>query len=370
MNTNPKDKITPVQATIAVSSIIIGVGILTLPRGLVDAMGTPDGWISVILGGLISMGAGYVIVKLSQRFPGQTFYQYSQVVVGKFLGWLFSLLLITYFIMFAGLEARILGEVIRSYLLDKTPIEVLIISFMSVGIYLIVGGINPMVRVFELYFPIITVIFFSVILLNFQGFEIDNLRPVLGQGMMPVLKGVQTTSFSYLGFEIMLILTAFMKEPYRAVKATLTGIGIPIFFYLIMIVMVIGDFTIEEVKTLTWPTMELAKEIEFPGAFFERFESFIIVIWTLAIYTSFVIPYYFVSLGLGQLFKKDIHYFVYGLLPVIYIIAMYPQDLNSAFKMGDYLGYMGLFIAGLMPLILLIVALVRRKGCEKKENQG
>lgn len=369
MTVNPEDNITSVQAAIAVASMIIGVGILTLPRTVADTMGTPDGWIAVILGGFISMGAGYVVAKLSQRFPGQTFYQYSRAVAGKFFGWLFSLFLIVYFTVLAGFEARTLGEVARIYLLDKTPIELIIISFMSVGTYLVAGGVNPMVRMFEFYFPFIAFIFFSVILLNFRGFEIDNMRPVLGQGVMPVVKGVQATALSYLGFEAMLILTAFMEKPGRAVRAVLAGIGIPVLFYLIMVAMVIGDFGVDEVKTLTWPTIAMAKEIEFPGAFFERFESFFMVVWTLAIYTTFVPAYYFACLGLSELFNRDNRYFIYGILPVMYIAAMYPQDLNGVFKLGDYIGYMGAIAAGAMPLTLLIAALIRGKGRGQKRNQ-
>lgn len=37
-------------------------------------------------------------------------------------------------------------------------------------------------------------------------FEIDNLRPVLGLGIKPVLDGIKTTSLAYTGPEIMLIL--------------------------------------------------------------------------------------------------------------------------------------------------------------------
>lgn len=370
MITNPKDKITEAQAAVAVASMIIGVGILTLPRAAVDIMGTPDGWISVILGGLIAVGAGYFAVKLSQRFPGQTFYQYSRAVAGTFLGWVFSLLLVIYFTVLSAFEARALGEMVRNYLLDKTPIEVIIISLLCVGTYLVVGGVNPMVRLFEFYLPVIGFVFFSVIFLNFKNFELDNLRPVLGQGVMPVVKGVQATALSYLGFEIMLILTAFMEKPGRAVRAVVAGIGIPIFFYLPMIVMVIGSLTVDEVKTLTWPTMELTKEIEFPGAFFERFESFFIVVWTLAIYTTFTASHYFASLGLAQLFQEDYRFFVYGLLPVIYITAMYPQDLNGVFKMGDFLGYTGLLASSVIPPALLVAAIVRGKGHGHKRKKS
>ncbi len=49
-------------------------------------------------------------------------------------------------------------------------------------------------------------------------FEIDNLRPVLGLGIKPVLDGIKTTSPAYTGPEIMLILLVFMEQRKKAVK--------------------------------------------------------------------------------------------------------------------------------------------------------
>ena len=57
---------------------------------------------------------------------------------------------------------------------------------------------------------------------------------------------------------------------------------------------------------------------------FERFESLLLVIWIMQIFTTFTITYYAAALGLAQLFKK-IHPFVYGLVPIIYVIAMVPK---------------------------------------------
>lgn len=369
MITAPKDKISTAQATIAVSSVIIGAGILTITRDAAKIIGTPDIWISVILGGVLAIMIGFVIVKLSQRFPGKTFYQYSIVIAGRFIGWLLNMVLIIYFIIFAGFEARILAELIRTFLLLATPIEILIVTFIWVGAYLVVGGINPLVRAFELYFPVIVFVFAGILVLGFQHFDLSNLQPVLGQGIMPVLKGVKSTFLSYGGFEILLVITAFMKKPQKATKAMLVGLGIPIVFYIAISVIVTGVLTVDEMKTLTWPTASFVNSIEYPGGFVENFQIFFIIVWILAIFTTFSGAYYLAGLGLGQLFRKNINPFIYALLPFIYIISMIPQNLTGLFKMGDVIGFIWLAVAGLIPLVLLLVALIRKKGSWKKLNE-
>ena len=363
---NPKDKITTSQAAILTINFILGTGILTLPRTSVEKVKTPDVWISVLLGGLIAMIAGIIIVKLGQRFPGRTFYQYNQEIIGKWVGGGISLLVIGYFLTTSGFQVRSMAEVTGLLLLEGTPLWAIIMPFMWIGLYLIIGGINSIARLFEIIFPITVFLFLLVALLSIGIFEIDNLRPVLGLGIMPVLKGVKTTSLAFSGPEIMLLLLAFMQKPDKAVKAVLVGVSIPLIFYVITVVMVIGALSVDGVVTRTWPTIDLIRSFEIPGLIFERFESLLLVIWIMQLFSTFTITYYAASLGLAQLFKKDIHPCMYVLLPVIYIIAMTPGNTNDLFKLGDLVGNMALYLFGGPPLLLLIVTRWKEKKYEAK----
>lgn len=67
------------------------------------------------------MIAGIIIVKLSQQFPEKTFYQYNQEIVGKWLGWMLSLLIISYFFTISAFEVRTMAEVTSLFLLEGTP---------------------------------------------------------------------------------------------------------------------------------------------------------------------------------------------------------------------------------------------------------
>jgi spore germination protein len=364
MTTASKDQITTVQATLIVVNAIIGSGVMTLSRDAGKAVGTPDAWISVILGGIIALFFGYVVTKLSQRFPGQTFYQYSQIVAGKFLGKIHGILLIVYFLSLGGFQMRAMGELVRMYLLDNTPIEVVMMVFLWVGLYLVDAGIQPIGRICELYFPITVIILLLTLALAWPIFEWDNVRPILGEGMVPALKGIKSTALAFTGFETMFFLPAFMKEPKKAVQAVLIGIGVPILLYTLVVFITIGSLTWDEEITLTWPLMSLAKAIDLPGGFFERFESLFSVLWVIKNYTAFVPNYYFACLGLEELCRKNYRVFMYGLLPMFYLVAIYPSNLNSVFKLGTYVGYEAIFVVGFTSIYFLIIAKVRRKGIE------
>ena len=361
---SPKDKITTPQTAVIVINFILGTGILTLPRTSVEKGHTSDVWLTVILGGLIAMMAGIIMVKLSLQFPEKTFYQYSQEIVGKWIGILLSLLIVGYFLTNSGFQIRSLTEVTKYLLLEGTPTWAIIMPFMWASLYLIRGGINPIARIFEIILPITVILFLIVAFMSIKIFEVDNLRPVLGSGITPVLKGIKTTALAFTGPEIMLLILAFMKEPNKAGKAVLVGITIPLFIYVITVVMVIGALSVDGVVTRTWPTLDLIRSYELTGLVFERFDSLLLVIWIMQMFTTFTIAHYAAALGMAQLFKKSIHPFIYGLLPVMYLISMIPKNINDVFKLGDTVGHIALILFGFLPLLLLIISKIKGRKYE------
>lgn len=366
MITNSKDRIPTSQAAIILINYILAVGILILPRTVAEKVKTPDVWITVIIGGLIAMVAGIIIVKLSQQFPGKTFYQYSQEIVGKWVWAILSLLIVGYFFVMSSFEVKTLEGVTSFFLLEGTPGWAIIMPFMWVSLYLNLGGINSIARLFEMIFPITVFIALLATFMSIGIFEIDNLRPVLGLGIIPVLKGLKSTTLTYSGVEIMLLLLAFMKQPHQAVKVVLIGTAIPLIFYVITVVIVIGVFSVDGVVLRTWPTIDLMRSFEIHGLIFERFESLILVIWIMQIFATYTICYYAAALGLAQLFNKNIHSVLYALLPVIYIVAEIPKNTNDLFKFGDMIGNVAIILFGILPLLLLIISRWRKRKNEPK----
>ncbi len=119
--TKLKDRITTAQAVVIIVNYILGTGILTLPRASVEKVKTPDVWLSVILGGILAMVSGVIMVKLSQQFPEKTFYQYSQDIVGKWIGRLLSFLIIGYFLTTSAFQIRSMAEVISFFFARRNP---------------------------------------------------------------------------------------------------------------------------------------------------------------------------------------------------------------------------------------------------------
>jgi spore germination protein len=118
--------------------------------------------------------------------------------------------------------------------------------------------------------------------------------------------------------------------------------------------MVIGALSIDGVLARTWPTISQIRSFEIPGLIFERFESLLLVIWIMQIFTTFTITYYAAALGLAQLFNKNIRSPIFILLPVIYFMAMIPKTLSDLFNMADMISNVALFLFSTIPLLLII----------------
>ncbi|WP_054024715.1 spore germination protein [Bacillus sp. FJAT-28004] len=355
MSNSPKDRITTIQTAVIISNFMLGSGILTLPRASTTVVGTPDVWISVIIGGAVAIAAGVLMAILSRSHASQTVFQYSQKLLGKSFGGVIGLVVVFYFFMTAAYQVRVLAEVTGFFLLEGTPSWAIVMVFMWVSLYLMTSGINPIARLFELILPVTIVIYVLVMLMSLRIFELDNLRPVLGEGIIPVLRGVKTTALSFLGVEIILVLTAFMDNPNKSVKAVVYGTMIPFFIYLLTVIIVIGGLSVQGVITRTWPTLDLVRSFELSGLIFERFESFLLVIWIMQIYSSFTISYYASALGISQISKVKMMKCFYALLPIVFIVSTLPKNTSLLFVFGDLLGKTALYMFVTLTIILLLL---------------
>lgn len=366
MVSKPIDQISTNQTVMLIVNFIFGAGILILPRSVTDKVKTPDGWISVIISGLIITLLTFLLVMLCKQYPNETYFQFSQKIIGKWLGISLSIIMIVYYVCLSALEVRVMAETTRLFLLQGTPTWAILIPFLWIGLYLVLGGINPIARILEIIFPITVLFFLLVIFLGLGIVQIDNLRPVLGNGIKPVLNGLKTTSLSFSGFEVILFIFMFMKDKTKISKTILFGVGIPYVFYTITVVAVVGAFSVDGVLLQTWPVLTYIRSYDIQGLIVERFDSLLLVIWIMQIFATYIIAYYICTLGMAQIFnKKSIKPFLFGTLPFIFIIAMIPKDINQTLIMADTIGNSVFYLFGIIPLLLLVISYVRKKLYEK-----
>ena len=96
------------------------------------------------------------------------------------------------------------------------------------------------------------------------------------------------------------------------------------------------------------------------GAFFERFDSILFIIWTIIVFTTslmaFDIAALLINLMLPKLKKTTI---VFILSPIIFFIAMWPKSYIEVNEVVKYMVYIKIFYLVLVILLLGIMLLIK-----------
>ncbi|WP_394217482.1 GerAB/ArcD/ProY family transporter [Halobacillus trueperi] len=353
-------QLTMLQLVVVFISSMIGIGIILMPRDLAKMVNSQDLWLSIIFGAIAVSIVSCIYVALAVRYPGLTFFEMSSTIMGKFIGFLFNLYFAVYSLIVAAYILRIIGGIIKNYLLDTTPLYIVVGSFLLVSMYLIYNGAGDIVRFFQLYFPIMMVMFIVLCLLSIKNLDINNVRPILQNNIWSTIRGAQITFFSFLGMELLLIFAKLIKK--KKAKNLLitmwTSIGLTALIYVVFHIISIGVLGVEELKEITFPTIEMAKSIEFQGFFFERFELIFIFGWLTTAFTSFTAYMFALTLGMKNMFTPSRWFLpIAGVL--IFALTLFPEGLTEVFHYSIHIQLISVAAIVVLPGLLLIVSLIR-----------
>ncbi|MDD9268721.1 endospore germination permease [Paenibacillus sp. GCM10023248] len=353
-------EISVLDIAITVSSMIIGVGILMLPRELANTVHGSDGWISMLAAGLLAISVGWALAKIATHFSKQGYYAYASAAVTKPIAFIAVLGLSLYFLSFCAYEARAIANIAKQYLFETTPVEVIAFGFLMVNVYAVSGSRVGLIRLNILFIPIVLFVTIIVLLFSLSMVDAKELKPYITTDWKSLASAMKTTAFSLLGFEVVLFYITMMNKPKGAPKAVVIGISLPIILYTAIYLVCVGVFTQMALPEITYPAVELAKEMQVPGEFFERFESIFFTIWIMAVFTTTVMAYDCAIYGLKSLFAKPKHQtWVFMLSPIIYLLCMYPKNLSDFGRISTFISYTGFVISILTPISIHLVAKLR-----------
>jgi spore germination protein len=351
------NEITPLQLFFLIFLSQLGAGLLTLPRD-VTAVAGQDGWISVFLATILTALAAAVAVKLASRFEGLGLIEINQKVFGKFLGSVLSVIYFSYFLLNGANLLIVSAGLITVWVLPGFPLIYVRALYLLALVYLTRNGIKVIARLFTLYFYHIVPLFF---ILAWPAWNLEPrlIFPVGTVGLLPVLKGMEAPLYGFLGFETVLLLNPFLKEPQKSmlpVQAATLLVGL---LYTATVFILTGFFGVGELQFQLWPTIFVARTIEV--AFVERLDIFVDIIWVIITFTTLAMNYYLAALSLARIFNQKEHKgFILYLVPPIYLLANLVYNATQAFVFAKYLSRTGAVLAYILPAVIYLIALVRK----------
>lgn len=353
-------KITERQFAGIIANTIIGVGVLTLPRIAAKNAGTA-GWLSLLIAAFFALLNLLLIIKLGRRFPEETIMEYSPRVLGKIPGIITALIICVYWFFIGSFVFRLFSEMLIQAVLESTPMQVLFISMMIIVAYFIRHDIQVIGRINELYFILIVLPAIFGAVLSLKEIEPIKLLPLLGKGgFIAVIKGAGEIFLSFAGFEVVLIFLPSITTSSLAYNYAFKGWISPVMIYFAILIAATGIFGTEELLNLTWPTLELVKVTNFPGLVLERVEVIFVFFWVIAVFTTVSNFLYSSLVGLSQILKiKDHRTLVFPLLPLFFIIGMYPDNISDVFKISTQISKIGALLIFIFPVLIYIIAVIK-----------
>lgn len=356
------NKISNKQIRALVVSTIIGTGILSLPNNMALFLGN-DGWIGIIIAGLLVIPIIIIINKLFQIYPNKDFFEIGRIVLGKWLFNIFLIFFLFYQIVLMSLVSRNLAEVLKAFLLETTPTEIMIISFILVTTYISRTEIHIIGRAAYHIYPIVLGFIIFLLLISLTSIDFTNMLPVFQSNMRNLPKGISISFFSYAGFEILLFSLPFAEERKKAIGSSLIGFGIVIVIYVIIFVLALSQYGLHSLGRQTFPILSLIKEIDLPGYFIENLDGLVVAIWVIVVFGTMAPLYYSSGKILSSLFNtRDHSLFIVPLVPFIYIISLIPQNLLQLNEqLGKLINYLGFISIVLMPIIIYSLGLFKSR---------
>lgn len=357
---NEKIKISAIQMMFLVLMPIISTAILTIPSVTGKQAGR-DMWISPIWASLSGLFTAFIVYQLHKIFPKETIIQYSQHIVGRFLGKIIGFVILFYFLYVSGLIDREYADFVITSFLPNTPMPVVIGSMVLVCAFAVRGGLEVIGRVAQLFVPVYLLPFILFLLL-IPDFKVENMFPIMEHGVTPSLKGAIQPSLWFNQIFLISMLLPFLTDRIKGMKYSVVAVVISMITMVYINIVNLFLFG-ESVTTYTYPVFTAFRYISV-ATFFERFESVVIVIWVMGVFLKLSIFYYVLAFGTAQwLHITDYRSLVFplGLLMTLFGIWASPSMQELSKFIETVIPFLETFIFLLIPILLLLIALIRKK---------
>lgn len=336
---------------------------LILPR-IASEIAQGDGHFIVLGGAVISLIYVYVITSLAKRFPNQNIVEYTELIFNKPIALIIGIVLMLKFIILAGLEIRVFGELVKQSLLRDTPIEIIVIAMLLVVVYLTRKGYEARARMAELLIFVILIPLVLIFIFAVPNFEVYNISPIFAISGSKFIYGSFMMSFAYSGLELLLLSTPFILKPNKLPKVALKSVAFVGILNALICVLTIGSFGPVETSRQIWPVMSIMQIIHLPGALIQRQDALMVSFWIMTVFLLINAYLFFSSLLIKKMTRlKEQNFLVLPLVPIVYLISLMPDNIIETYDLLTIMTqYVSILFLLPIPLILLIVAKLRGLG--------
>jgi len=338
-------------------------GTIIIISGLMASIAKQDAWITALITPVYGIFVIWLYYSLGKAYPGMTIIGITKQIFGKWLGIIVAVGYVFFFIQISYHIPWYVGD-FTSHVLRETPEYAINGLFIAGVVIAVLYGVEAFSRASEVFIVLICIMYFSALLV-LPKVNIQNLQPVLENGIIPVLKAsvfmIPFTTFPLI--TLMMIFPVNLVDLSQAKKSLFKGYLLASFLIFIIVFMTILVLGSNITAKSQFPAYLLAKEVDVANIF-TRLEFIISTIWLI---TQFMVSILFFYAGVKSLSEllglKDYRKIVMplGLVILVMSIIVFPDTIYRAnwdsIIWTPYAATFGLVI----PLIMLIVIFIKKK---------
>lgn len=358
----PVHKVGPLEAV----SLLLFFGaakiFLAFPRRVVELAGT-GAWLTVLVAALVAALTCLALSGLARQYPKQSLIGATEIILGPVLGTAVNLVYFAYFHFLCFTALRQFAENIASTILPRTPLPVLVFTFLAAGAYAALLGLEGIARVAWMMAPFSLITLTALLAGGWWSYHAAGfLTPVWGYGL-PFSLGVGVVKSALFGDLLLagLLVPHFRGEQrfHRIIWSSLLGAAALMFT---TVVIYLAVFPWPSGARIGFPLLEISRLI-ITGRWVQRLESLFFVMWVAVATLQIGAGIWATSVTLAQTMKlNNYRHLVLPLALTIYSLAMLPTSLIEAVSWDtDFLRVYGGIVSVLLPLLTWVVDRVRHK---------
>ena len=341
-------------------SLLLSTLMFSLPRLLIE-QSKQDVWQVMLITLFSDAALAIVFAVLGMRYPQQTMIEYSETILGPWLGKVTGLLYVLFFSFMTLIILKTMSQFVDTVLLTETPELAVNFVLLSVSLYAVNAGLEVVARVSEIIAPLMLIPLLIILSFSLNRVDLGNLLPVFQHSVWELLKSsFQSTSW-YGVCIVMGIFMAYHNRPKESLKAKWIAISSVTVLTILTLMSLITIFGISYSTQQLYPVFRLAQTIRV-GDFFERIETLFIIFQIAGALVGLIILNYSSVLGLAQIFKIQRYQTLtpYFGVSMFFISTFVYRNITELQQFTEKIfPFMALFIEVFLINMLLVVSLIR-----------
>lgn len=355
--------ITSRQFMVFILAAQIGVGVISVPSALANFAGH-DGWISILLSGLVSIAMCFILIKHMERYDNKSLFEIHVLLYGKYIGMSINIIIILYLLLKGLISLRTPVEILNSIVLIQTPPLVLTLFIIFPTVYLTWYGLKAMCRFSgSIFISIIAMI--ALLLFQLKYVKITFLMPVGKSGITSILEATIKTSYSFLAFANLSLIYPHITDKDKTMKYTISTIIYSTLFFISVVVVTTGFFGEKMLKHLTLPIFSLA--MSYRSTIFERMDLFFLITWYPAMLLTLKMYFFMSYYSINKVFNlKDKIMYILLITILLIFLSRIPRDFSQVYNYLQFSDMIGVPIVFGLIITNYLLSFVRTRGVRKK----